>query len=120
MLGFDNKGTTMVEVEAIVPTLSANAVPAPAPVAAAPEPVPATGAILQVGAFSDLNSAEQLSNRLRSMTTRPVFIRSVVIDDTNQLVHRVRVGPIPDADEIARIKASVVAADLGSPYTVRE
>ena len=120
MLGFDNKGTTMVEVEAIVPTLSANAVPAPAPVATAPEPVPATGAILQVGAFSDLNSAEQLSNRLRSMTTRPVFIRSVVIDDTNQLVHRVRVGPIPDADEIARIKASVVAADLGSPYTVRE
>lgn len=120
MLGFDTQGTAMVEVEAIVPTLSAASQPASAPVAALPEVVPATGAILQVGAFSDLNSAEQLSNRLRGMTTRPVFIRSVVIDDSKQLVHRVRVGPIPDAEEIARIKASVVAADLGSPYTVRE
>jgi hypothetical protein len=35
-------------------------------------------------------------------------------------MHRVRVGPIPDSDELARITDSVVAADLGSPYTVRE
>lgn len=132
MLGFDNKGTAMVEVEAIVPTLAAAPraaapspvqiarEPVPAPVQIAREPVPASGLILQVGAFADLNSAEQLSTKLRQLTTRPVFIRSVVIDDSRQLVHRVRVGPIPDADEGARITASVVAADLGRPYTVRE
>ncbi len=122
MLGFDTKGTAMVEVEAIVPTIAAAPAPAvlAAPVIRPPEVVPVSGAILQIGAFSDLRAAEQLSAKLRNMTSRPVFIRSVVIDDTQQLVHRVRVGPIPDASEIAQITDSVVAADLGRPYTVRE
>ena len=120
MLGYDNKGTAMVEVEAIVPTVQASAAPAPAyrpPVSAE---LPPAGAILQVGAFSDRAAAEQLSARLQSMTTRPVFIRSVQLADSNEIIHRVRVGPIPNADEITRISNSVVAADLGRPYTVRE
>lgn len=120
MLGFDNKGTAMVEVEAIVPTLAATreAPPPPRPVLLAPQQ--AGGTILQVGAFSDLRSAQQLSRKLQDMTSRPVFIRSVEIGDAHELVHRVRVGPIPSADEISRITDSVVAADLGRPYTVRE
>jgi len=120
MLGYDDKGTAMVEVEAIVPTMQASAVPAPTYTAPVPAQLPATGAILQVGAFSDRGAAEQLSVRLRNMTTRPVFIRSVQLDDSNEVIHRVRVGPIPNADEITRISNSVVAADLGRPYTVRE
>ena len=120
MLGFDNKGTAMVEVEAIVPTLTASreSPPPPSPVLLAP--APAGGAILQVGAFADLQAAQQLSTRLQRMTSRPVFIRSVEIGEQRELIHRVRVGPIPDADEIRRITDSVVAADLGRPYTVRE
>ncbi len=120
MLGYDNKGTAMVEVEAIVPTMQASTAPAPAYTAPVPAQLPATGAILQIGAFSDRSAAEQLSVRLRNMTSRPVFIRSVQLDDSNEVLHRVRVGPIPNADEITRISNSVVAADLGRPYTVRE
>ena len=120
MLGFDNKGTAMVEVEAIVPTIAATreSPPPPSPVLIAPPQ--AGGTILQVGAFSDLNSAQQLSLKLQKITSRPVFIRSVEIGEERELIHRVRVGPIPSADEITRITDSVVAADLGRPYTVRE
>ncbi len=147
MLGFDNKGTAMVEVEAIVPTLagpgsrpagSAVATSAARPAApvravivedsgsagASASVVAASGGgqeqYLQVGAFSDLRAAEQLSAKLRDLTSRPVFIRSVESGAANQPLHRVRVGPIPDAAEAARIADTVVGADLGRPYTVRE
>ncbi len=148
MLGFDNKGTAMVEVEAIVPTLAgpgtrpAGGAVATAAVRTAAAPVRATiveGTVssssasnssaassgaqeqyLQVGAFSDLRAAEQLSAKLRDLTSRPVFIRSVESGAANQPLHRVRVGPIPDAAEAARIADTVVAADLGRPYTVRD
>jgi rare lipoprotein A len=121
MLGFDNKGTAMVEVEAIIPTLAATieSPRPPSPAALAPQQ-PGGGAILQVGAFSDLQAAQQLTMKLQKMTSRPVFIRSVEIGEERELIHRVRVGPIPSADEIGRITDSVVAADLGRPYTVRE
>ncbi|MDO9317313.1 MAG: septal ring lytic transglycosylase RlpA family protein [Gammaproteobacteria bacterium] len=150
MLGFDNKGTAMVEVEAIVPTLAgpgsrpagsavatSAARTAAAPVRAAIVEGSGTGndngtgtgraggsgaqeQYLQVGAFSDLRAAEQLSAKLRDLTSRPVFIRSVESDAANQALHRVRVGPIPDAAEAARIADTVVAAELGRPYTVRD
>ena len=120
MLGFDNKGTAMVEVEAIVPTLAATTESRrPSSATLAPQQ-PVGGAILQVGAFSDLQAAQQLTMKLQKMTSRPVFIRSVEIGEERELIHRVRVGPIPSADEIGRITDSVVAADLGRPYTVRE
>jgi len=121
MLDFANKGTAMVEVEAIMPTIVANAAPARArTVATTASAAVAGNQYLQVGAFSDLRAAEQLSARLRNLTSRPVFIRSVETNGAQQTMHRVRVGPIPDAEELARITDSVVAADLGSPYTVRE
>jgi rare lipoprotein A len=141
MLGFDNKGTAMVEVEAIVPTLAGpgsrpagSAVATSAARPAAPvravivedsaSVVAASGGgqeqYLQVGAFSDLRAAEQLSAKLRDLTSRPVFIRSVESGAANQPLHRVRVGPIPDAAEAARIADTVVGADLGRPYTVRD
>ncbi|MDP1931656.1 MAG: septal ring lytic transglycosylase RlpA family protein [Gammaproteobacteria bacterium] len=127
MLGFHNKGTAMVHIEAIVPPATPILANQSAPVSRAPlenAPMPATvpggaGQFLQVGAFSDLRAAEQLSEKLRSLTTRPVFIRSVE-NEERQSLHRVRVGPIPDAAELARITNSVVAADLGRPYAVRD
>jgi len=121
MLDFANKGTAMVEVEAILPTIVSNGTPAATRSVAAARPAAATGnQYLQVGAFADLRAAEQLSARLRNLTSRPVFIRSVETNGAQQTMHRVRVGPIPDAEELARITDSVVAADLGSPYTVRD
>jgi rare lipoprotein A len=49
----------------------------------------------------------------------PVFIRTVNTSN-NKILHRVRVGPISDPGQIQRVSESVVAANLGSPYTVTE
>jgi len=74
---------------------------------------------LQVGAFAELSAARDVSRRLQALTNRPVFIRSVN-SQADGILHRVRVGPINDPTEIRRISQSVVAANLGSPYTVSE
>jgi len=74
---------------------------------------------LQVGAFSDLNLAREVSEKLRVMTNRPVII-SFINNTENGVLHRVRIGPVNDPGEIRRITQSVVAASLGSPYTITE
>ena len=74
---------------------------------------------LQVGAFSELDKAQKVSKRLRRMTNRPVFIHEVY-SQTNGILHRVRIGPLNDEIEIRRLTQSLVAADLGSPYTVTD
>jgi rare lipoprotein A len=74
---------------------------------------------LQVGAFSELVRAQEVSNRLREMTNRPVIIREV-ISQSSGVLHRVRIGPVNDETEIRRLTQSLVAADLGSPYTVTD
>ena len=53
------------------------------------------------------------------MTNRPVFIHEVY-SQTNGILHRVRIGPLNDEIEIRRLTQSLVAADLGSPYTVTD
>jgi len=74
---------------------------------------------LQVGAFSDVNIAREVSEKLRVMTKRPVII-STINNIANGVLHRVRIGPVNDPGEIRRITQSVVAASLGSPYTITE
>ncbi|OFE11060.1 hypothetical protein PHACT_14425 [Pseudohongiella acticola] len=122
-LGFSNQGTALVHVESIVPgqhqVLLAGASPRSDEAVSAPAVSAPVGRYLQAGAFSDLRAAQRLSGRLRELTTRPVFIRSVQAQNSQQL-HRVRVGPIADATEIERITEMMVAADLGQPYMVDE
>lgn len=74
---------------------------------------------IQIGAFSELSLAQELSYRLRQLISRPVFIRSVD-NQAGGVLHRVRVGPVNDPVEIRQITQTVVAANLGSPYTVTE
>ena len=122
-LGYADRGTARVQLEAIIPdgvvvdraagnnnnTLSQQTLR-----------VASTGdKYIQVGAFADINSAREMSDKLRAMTNRSVFIRSVNSANSGVL-HRVRIGPVNDTSEIRRITQSVVAANLGSPYTVTE
>ena len=122
-LGYADRGTARVQLEAIIPdgvvvdraagnnnnTLSQQTL----------RVASAGDKYIQVGAFADINSAREMSDKLRAMTNRPVFIRS--LDSTNSgVLHRVRIGPVNDTSEIRRITQSVVAANLGSPYTVTE
>ena len=90
-----------------------------AALARTPEQPQAGGLYLQVGAFSGFSAAQDLSRRVQSLTIRPVFIRSV--ETVNRgVLHRVRVGPVNGPEEARQLTLLLVAADLGSPYTVSE
>jgi rare lipoprotein A len=123
-LGFSNQGTALVHIEAIVPSqnviLAANTATNPATTVTASAAAAAGDRYLQAGAFSDLRAAQRLSDRLRDLTSRPVFIRSIQAADTSQQLHRVRVGPISDPSEIERISNLMQSANLGQPYVVEE
>jgi rare lipoprotein A len=127
-LGFSNQGTALVHLEAIVPgqnvilaaNTASNSAVASTTTATPSNPVSATDRYLQAGAFSDLRAAQRLSDRLRGLTSRPVFIRSIQAANSNQQLHRVRVGPISDQREIERISELMQSANLGQPYVVEE
>lgn len=132
-LGFVEQGTARVQLDAVVATGAWQDSTVAQPIRPNEEPLvqrsssnsPAAtigargGKYIQVGAFAKLSTAREVSNQLRELTDRPVFIRSISSQD-NGVLHRVRVGPVSDPGEIQRITQSVVAAKLGSPYTVTE
>ena len=76
-----------------------------------------TGLFLQVGAFANPDAAQLLRDKLSSMTAAPVFVSSVVHQE--QILHRVRLGPIDSADEVAQLEQNVRLANLGTPRRVR-
>ena len=118
-LGYADRGTARVQLDSIVVNSdTGNRVTRQRNDTILP-PVSNSGQFLQVGAFSSLSSAQQLSDRLRRMTSRPVFIKTVSTQDSGVL-HRVRIGPMQDAGEIRQLSRRVVAEELGSPYTVTE
>lgn len=121
-LGYADKGTARVQLESIVATGTSGdrAVRASNSVWNETLRVSSTGSkYVQVGAFSDLSAAQEVTSRVEEITSLPVFIRTVNTSN-NKILHRVRVGPISDPGQIQRVRESVVAANLGSPYTVTE
>jgi rare lipoprotein A len=111
-LGYADKGTAKVLIEAIdtspkpkvVPTTTAPplATLIPIPPASAPQPQVAKtdgGQYLQVGAFTDMATAQQLKNKVRSLTSQPIVLR------TQDKLHKLWIGPIADNIELLSIKA---------------
>ena len=121
-LGYADKGTAKVLIEAIDTSpkpkstaLSTVALPIVAPSTVATQPIapqplapqpetaktePAvTGQYLQVGAFTDMATAQQLQNKIRSLTTQPIVLR------TQDKLHKLWIGPIVDNIELLSIKA---------------
>ena len=122
-LGYADRGTARVQLDAIVVNQEGRAVTYSNSRPASPEQGVREQVggrrYLQVGAFSEMHSAQRVSDQLRQLTRHPVFIRSVNSGSGNVL-HRVRVGPLRDNREIRELSQRVVAANLGSPYTVAE
>ncbi len=79
--------------------------------------VAASGLYLQVGAFANPDAAELLKAKLSETLTAPVFISSVVRNQ--QILHRVRLGPIDSQGEAERLRDSVRLANLGQPTLVK-
>ena len=79
---------------------------------------PADGLYLQVGAFANPDAAELLKAKLNGVVgTAPVFISSVVRNQ--QVLHRVRLGPIKTQDEAQQLQDTLRLASLGQPTLVR-
>jgi rare lipoprotein A len=128
LLGYADKGTARVKVEALVP--ARNQPQAVAPVVYSADSLEAvaierkqieanTGKeFLQVGAFANIESAQKLVARLTAMTRMPVFIASDAADN-GTVLHKVRVGPLAGDDEAQLLIESVEQARLGSPFKVR-
>lgn len=74
------------------------------------------GIYLQVGAFANPDAAELLKAKLGSLSRAPVFISPVVRGQ--QILHRVRLGPIGSQSEARQLQDSVRLARLGQPTLV--
>lgn len=57
---------------------------------------------LQLGAYSSVESARRLQDRLRELLATPVFLSEVQAGES--LLYRVRIGPMADASEIASVQ----------------
>lgn len=117
-LGYANKGTANVIVEAIDPGEPGIEIP-PTPTSIRVAPAADGGRIyLQVGAFSDLNAAIRLQQRLISDTRAPVGIHSQSENGRSD-VHRVRVGPLATEQIAEQMAQQIREAGLGSPLLIR-
>lgn len=113
-LGFTDRGTARVHLEAVVPDRQA-----PADRENRVRLADAAEHYLQVGAFSERSSAERVRQRVQDMTGATAFIRPVNSDNAGRL-YRVRVGPIPGDRELDRISSTLQDTDLGRPYLVEQ
>lgn len=122
LLGFAEAGTARVRVEAIVPgqqppvMVAGSAMPAPGAMAA--RPLPGGGEYLQVGAFSNLESAHGVLPRLATITSVPAFVRSE--PGNSGMLHRVRLGPLDDSVDLDGLIKAIVDANLGMPFRIRQ
>lgn len=76
----------------------------------------AAGLYLQIGAFANPNAAQLLKDKLSLLTNAPVFINSVVHNE--QVLHRVRMGPVPSQNEAEDLRHRIRLANLGQPALV--
>jgi rare lipoprotein A len=70
-----------------------------------------------VGAFANPDAAELLKSKLSETVTAPVFVSSVVRNQ--QILHRVRLGPLSSQSEAEQLQDSVRLANLGDTTLVK-
>jgi rare lipoprotein A len=135
-LGYANKGTARVKVEAITfadtPTVAGDTRPfrgqqggsvsevaaaAPSPTTPAPRTDAATNdkqIFLQAGAFSDQQAAAHLQSRLTSVTDAPIRIAS-----NDDLHYRVHVGPFASEEDARQEQSRIRQSQLADPLLIR-
>jgi rare lipoprotein A len=107
-IGVWPKGTGLVEVRGIDPGEPASELPPPVVVSSG-QP----GIYLQVGAFSDVDNAERVAQRLRQARLGDVQVTETEVN--GRRVRRVRVGPLADVDSADRISAQIEGMGLPRP-----
>lgn len=117
-LGYANNGTANVIVEAIDPGEPGIEIP-PTPASIGQPVAPSSGQIyLQVGAFTDMNTAIRVQQQVIRTTRAPVGIHSQTENGRSD-VHRVRVGPFNTEQNAQQTAQLIRDAGLGSPLLIR-
>jgi len=75
---------------------------------------------LQLGAFSNLASAENIVAVVSTITELPAFIRSDNNQGPNNILHRVRLGPLNETIQLESLIQKIIDAGLGTPFRVRQ
>ena len=118
-LGYADRGTARVELEAIVVKGDAPRERIEQPQLARVGGGKIANQYLQVGAYSMRGSAQEVAKQLQGLTRQPVRIEEVR-SSQGQTLYRVRIGPLSDLTEVDMLKARVASANLGTPYTVSD
>jgi len=118
-LGYADRGTARVELEAIVVKGGAPRERIEQPQLARVGGGKIANQYLQVGAYSMRGSAQEVAKQLQGLTRQPVRIEEVR-SSQGQTLHRVRIGPLSNLTEVDMLKARVASANLGTPYTVSD
>lgn len=74
------------------------------------------GMYLQVGAFANPDAAQLLSDKLSGVTAEGVRVSSVVREQ--QVLHRVRIGPLPSLQSAESLRQRIQLAGLGNPTLI--
>lgn len=101
-------------VEVYVPPVQQHA-GAVLPVEVSPQ-AESRGIYLQVGAFANPDAAQLLRDKVSSLSTATVRVSSVVRDQ--QVLHRVRIGPLGSTRQAEELRQQVQYAGLGNPTLV--
>ncbi len=117
-LGFADRGTARVRLDAITPGEDDGPAPSSEPGALSAANPSGGELYLQVGAFSSPAAAEEIARKTRAHTAGPVFVTSG--GGAGAPLHRVRIGPVGGIGEARELSRRLVAAGLGTPYTVVE
>ncbi len=117
-LGYLDKGTAEVEVEAIHVEPGAGHAPSQAGVAPSSPAMDKSSAaraqsdagwFVQVGAFSSLDAAKRVRDRVRQAISAPVVIQPS--QETGVTLHRVQVGPFGSELDAEQTRATIEAAE---------
>lgn len=125
-LGYYAQGTAQVEVEAITVSPSATAAQQATPPQIKSDNSDATGHterlasgygyFIQVGAFSSMQAAQQLKQRLDATTQQKAFVTTS--NDTAKVFHRVRMGPFYDLQQARVLLQQLEQSNIGSPMII--
>ncbi len=129
-LEYADIGTARVRVESLTPWLenppiladNSDAVVDQEAIAAERQRIEANEGdeFLQVGAFSNRDSAETLRDAVAALTRLPAFIRSEIGGVAGQELHRVRLGPLNETMALEEVMQIIIDAGYGTPFRVRQ
>ena len=116
-LGITAEGTGLVEVRAIDPAAPTKQVSVDKNGSAGDNG--ATDLYLQVGAFTDRENAERLSQRVVSLNPgAAIRVSEGASEKGNSPIYRVRIGPLPSLEDVDRLTRKLMNIGVVDPHVV--